>query len=106
MGLFTETEEWDLEIMGPLLTAANDLDFLTVEVDKEASASSSFAFANDDVLLMDELEALIEEPAGGELMDKLEVDGGDETCGVDGSEVVETEVGHCEDREEQEAEFP
>lgn len=43
---------------------------------------------------MDVVEALIDEQVGGELMDKVDVDGGDDTCGVDGSEDVATEVGH------------
>lgn len=56
-------------------------------------------------LLMDEVEALMD-PAVGELMDSVEVDGGDVTYGVDGSEEVATEVGHWEDREEQDEDAP
>lgn len=49
-------------------------------------------------LSMDEVEALIdadiEDPAGAELRDNVEVYGGEVTCGVDGSDEVVTVVGH------------
>lgn len=94
-GVLTKVEDSDFLIAGGLLEREQDSDFgvqpeLLMELVESQMDAGELSVQDIEALI----DADIEDPAGGELMDNVEVNGGEVTCGVDGSEEVATDVGH------------